>query len=263
MSPEPSPNPRGKLDRAHEHLRVLDTETAAFYKGNAVEGKPYEIESEFRADASEYVFTIKVLRQPPAALSLILGDYLHNLRSALDHLVCRLAVSNGNPEACESTQFPVSKTSGNFASVAPDWLAGLKSTQRAIIEREQPYHAGQRAGHHALRLIHDLDNFDKHRAIHPAFGFFTDPGRSGAAALRFTPNRDAGTVRDGEIANGRRIEGDTEIVRLKLAPLGPSPKVDMHGDLTFEPAFGDDWFKGVRLPQLARYVETVFTKFGV
>jgi hypothetical protein len=255
--------PFAKLDRAYEHLRVLDAETAAFYEGSADEGQPYEVQSEFRADTSEYVFTIKVLRQPPARLGLILGDYIHNLRSALDHLVCQLARLSEPSDDCTTTQFPIRKSRQLFDSVEPDWLRGVDAKHRARIEQAQPYNARERARDHALSIIEALDNFDKHRAIHPAFGFFRDPGLTGAAALRFAPNRDAGVIRRRKIANGRRIKGDTEIVWLKLAPLGPNPKVDMHSDLTFEPAFGDEWLKGTALPQLARYVESLIAEFRV
>ncbi len=254
--------PLAKLDRAYEHLRVLNAETAAFYEGTPDEGQPYEVQSEFRADTSEYVFTVKVLRQPPARLGLILGDYIHNLRAALDHLVCQLARLSG-PSDCTTTQFPIRKSSQLFDSVEPDWLRGVDAEHRAAIERKQPYYARERARDHALSIIEALDNFDKHRAIHPAFGFFRDPGLTGAAALRFVSDRDAGAIRLRKIANGRRIEGDTDIVRLKLAPLGPNPEVDMHGDLTFEPAFGDEWLKGTALPQLARYVESLIAEFRV
>jgi hypothetical protein len=253
-------SPRAKLDRAYEHLRALDAETAAFYDGCLEGGHPYEIGAEFRADSSEYVFTIKVLREPPPLIGLLLGDFAHNLRAALDHLVCALAMDAG--ASCDTTQHPICSAERDYLKKAPNWLAGVRAEHRALIDGTQPYHAGASAEEHFLSIIQWLDNTDKHRALHPAFGFLSDPGEAHAAALRFRPNGDAGLIRSRAIANGRRITGDTDIVRLKLAPLGPNPHVDMQGDLAFEPAFGERWLKGTVLPQLASGVEDVIGLFG-
>ncbi len=249
-----------KLDRAREHLRILDAETAAFYEGSPSEGQPYEIHSEFRPDSSEYVFVVKVLRPPPVLLSLLLGDFAHNLRASLDHLVYGLARLTGSSGA--TTQYPVCSTDVDYMRKEPTWLDGVVSEHRTLIQSTQPYHLGHRADEHFLSIIQWLDNTDKHRTLHRPFGFFTDPGLSGARQLQFVANKDAGTIRYPMVANGRRIEGDTDIVRLKLAPLGPNPKVDMQGDLTFEPAFGDRWLAGGVLPELASGVEKILDFFG-
>jgi hypothetical protein len=246
-------SPRAKLDRAREHLEALDEKTAAFFAD-----EPYKIGSEFRPDTSEYVFWIEPTRQPPAELGLILGEYAHNLRSALDHLVCQLALLAGAP--CETTQFPICSTPADFQRREPKWLAGLSAHHRATIERTQPYHAGALAHRHFLVIVDWLDNVDKHRVIHPAFGYFCDPGRQ--PRLTFTPNRQAGVIRHRMVANGRRIKGKTEIVYLKLAPLGTNPRVEMHGQLTFEPAFGERWFRGTELPKLLRATQQVIDLFA-
>jgi hypothetical protein len=253
-------SPRAKIERAYEHLRVLDAEATAFYEGTAAEGKPYVIRSEFRPDSSEYVFTIQVEREPPPRLGLLLGDFAHNLRSALDHLVCQLALLKG-PTDCSTTQFPICGRSQEFRNREGDWLKGVASGHRTTIENIQPYKS-RSPSDHALAILSWLDNIDKHRVVHPAFGCFMNPGEHGAAALRFVPNADAGTIRYRKIANGRRIVGDTDIVVLKLAPLGPNPKVDMYGDLAFEPAFGERWLRGHALEPLAVHVAQLVESFA-
>lgn len=248
-------NPRAKIARAAEHLTLLDAETAAFF-----ESKPYEVEGEFKADVSEYVFTIKPVREPPLRLGLILGDFAHNLRSALDHLVCQLALLNG-PSDCKTTQFPICSSHGEFKRHEPSWLKGLSATHIADIERLQPYHAGKLADHHFLTLVHGLDNVDKHRVVHPTFGYFNLTAAQGEA-LQFGANDAAGSIRWRQVAAGRRIEGDTEIVRLKIAPLGPDPKVEMYGKLLFDPAFGSEWMRGSSLPEIHKRVRNVIDSFA-
>jgi hypothetical protein len=253
-------SPRAKVERAYEHLHVLDAETAAFYEGTAAEGKPFVVESEFRPDSSEYVFSIEVEREPPLRLGLLLGDFAHNLRSALDHLVCQLALLNGESD-CSTTQFPICPTPSRFKELAGNWLQGISARHRAAIEKTQPYES-RKPEDHALAILDWVDRIDKHRAVHPAFGFMVDPGEVGAGALRFQPNADAGVIRQREIANGRRIEGKTKIAILKLAPLGPDPKVQMHGHLSFQPAFGERWLSGRALEPVANYVAWVIESFA-
>lgn len=131
---------------------------------------------------------------------MLLGDYLHNVRSALDHLVCQLALLDGAP-GCETTQFPITSSHGNYVSQEPRWLRGVSPGHRADLERLQPYHAGARMNDHLLMILDEFSNVDKHRVVHPAFGYF----------LGFEdvphgfPNADAGTIRWNRIATGRRV----------------------------------------------------------
>ena len=94
---------RLKVERARKHLDLLRQETRAF-----TEGKPYGVRAEFDAERSEYAIRIR-LRDPdtrvPIGLSLIAGDAVHNLRSALDHLAWQLAIIGTGPG--RFTQFPL------------------------------------------------------------------------------------------------------------------------------------------------------------
>jgi hypothetical protein len=249
-----------KLDRAHEHLRVLDAETAAFYDGNADEGQPYKVRSEYRPHSRQYVFIVAVIREPPPLLGLLLGDYAHNLRAALDHLVCQLALDAG--ATCDTTQFPICSTHANFVKKAGTYLRGVPPSHRAAIEKMQPYHAREdERDRHFLNVIAWLDNIDKHRVIHPAFGYLHPPPLEGPNRWQFVPDNDAGRILCWAIADGRRIEGDADIVHLWLAPVGPKPRVRMNGDLSFEPAFGDRGLPGKTLPLLARAVKDTLDYF--
>jgi hypothetical protein len=241
-------------------LHALDTETAAFYEGTAAEGKPYAIESKFRPDSCEYVLIVNVRRQPPDRLGLLLGDFVHNLRSALDHLVCQLSLLEG-PTDCSDTQYPICFNKGRFNQLKGNWLKGVSARHRAAIEKTQPYH-GRRPESHPLAVLDWLDRIDKHRVLHPSFGVFVDPGQAGAEALVFLPNADAGAILCHKIAKTRRIESKAEIAVLKLAPFGPEPKVEMRGNLTFDPAFSERWIRGQELPQILKVVKELVEFFA-
>ena len=77
-----------KLDRAREHLASLDSEWRRWR-----DGEPYRFAHEADPDTGENVIRLEVLERPPPKFAVILGDCVHNLRSALDNLAYELAVA--------------------------------------------------------------------------------------------------------------------------------------------------------------------------
>ena len=127
-------------------------------------------------------FAFRVKEEPPIRLGLLLGDFVHNLRSALDNLVCQLAYLGG-ADSCQMTQFPICDTAALFAkNLKRGRLAGLRPEHVAMIERFQPYQ-GQHMTHIALRAVRDFDNIDKHKAIHATLAAL-DPRPEAVSARR-------------------------------------------------------------------------------
>jgi hypothetical protein len=247
---------RAKLDRAGEHLQALDAATAEFF-----ESKPYEIAGHFEPDTNQWIVTVKPFTDPPLRIGVILGDYLFNLRSALDHLVCQFALlDTGGAATCERTQFPICSSPTNFVNKQGTWLLGLSPGHVADIERLQPYHRGAQAGDHFLSILNEFNNVDKHRVVHPLFGYYRGP----ADILHVIGNRDAGVIDDTMSlrVRERRIEGETEIVRLRLWPIGTNPHVDVGGTLVFDPAFGESWLRGSALQEIGARVAGIVDGFA-
>jgi hypothetical protein len=101
-------------------------------------------------------------------LSVILGEFVHDLRSGLDYVVTALVAESG-ARLLKSHQFPIYSTAHKFASAVGNEqkpvgaLAGITSGF-ALIESFQPYHASPGA-EGALGILQRLSNSDKHRAI--------------------------------------------------------------------------------------------------
>mgnify|MGYP001796659602 FL=1 len=102
---------------------------------------------------------------PGFELSAAIGDCVHNLRSALDHLaVSCVEVVGGNtrnvyfPFAPDEETLEASIRRANFHRAPPEALDLLRSYK--------PY----RNGNIALRALHDLDVTAKHKALVPAIG---------------------------------------------------------------------------------------------
>jgi hypothetical protein len=93
-----------RLDRAVEHLNQFGEEWAAFLKQH-----PYEVSVRVDDDGRG---TVSISRhQPiPRRLSLLIGEFLYELRAALDNCLHEVAVRHGgqNPPRGEGMlQFPI------------------------------------------------------------------------------------------------------------------------------------------------------------
>lgn len=147
-----------KFARACQHLDSLDKEITAFInrehkrflmKGDVEIGQPFDPSWGTHAG-----------RHLPARFSVILGDFLANLRASLDHAVNGLA----GPNAGEYTKFPIYADRSKFKGGIKGDLEGVSRPYRTQIERMQPYH-GHRRGR-ALALLARLRNIDEHRTLY-------------------------------------------------------------------------------------------------
>jgi hypothetical protein len=178
-----------KLRWGQKHLKLLRDEIASLAKSDL-----YKLRAERNDSASEYIFRIKAVPRPPDHWGLLFGDGVHNLRSALDHLIVQLAVLGQQRDLTDaemqSCQFPV-------VSRPEDWnrnerkIALLRSGEQTRIRELQPFTtsdlsiwgtgSGTTRGFPApfpmlLRRLHDIDITDKHRFVHPTWEAITNPG---------------------------------------------------------------------------------------
>ena len=105
---------------------------------------------------------------PSDRWSLIAGDCIHNLRSALDHLVYALAIrdSGKNPPPNEGNlQFPIVTKPEKWPDSRDRRLSPLNPTSQAKIERVQPYNRKHKYLGPLLALLGQLDIADKHRLL--------------------------------------------------------------------------------------------------
>lgn len=155
MTDDPLLGCRLKLKEAWLHLQSLDREVEAFRDRNDPE--------------------------PPLHLGVIVGDFLHNERCVLDHLVWQLVLLNGR-KPNDRSQFPITNTPEGFAAAAESSLRGVASDHLALIETFQPYHLDGNPAEHVLAVLRDLSNIDKHRFVHPVL----IAGEGDAREIRFT-----------------------------------------------------------------------------
>jgi hypothetical protein len=159
-----------KLDRALHHLNSLQAEVQGWLTGN-----PYRLVKEFDAQRGEHVVRVEILDEPPATFGLIVGDCLHNLRSALDNLVYELAVAHSGFPLSKSIEgdsaFPILKNQDAFASKGKRMIRGIHPAAQTIIEQLQPYQRRQGFTFddvtvNPLSMLNELSRIDKHRLPH-------------------------------------------------------------------------------------------------
>lgn len=171
-----------KVERAKEHRDALQRFIAETF---AVESNRPVIGLKNDRNTGEHVLYVEHVPDFSTFLRrvvLILGDALHNLRSALDHLAFQLAIrhTGGKVAKPKAVQFPIFDSPADWVRESDRWLAEVSPADRAIIERFQPYHAiksGEGIWHvlHPFRLIRDLSNVDKHRLVIAVILPDTDP----------------------------------------------------------------------------------------
>ena len=155
-----------RLDRALHHLEHLKAEVKAWS-----EERPYRVWTEFDVDELYKLTWLEVLEQSPSDLSLIVGDCIHNLRSALDNLVHELALAyigiDPLPEGrARGLEFPVFGDREMTTRECRNKIGCIDPRAQADIKGLQPYNRGERFRRDPLWQLHQLSNMDKHRLPH-------------------------------------------------------------------------------------------------
>ena len=150
-----------KIARAEEHFDSIKRSIRDYSLS-----VPYEIVK--LQDGTE-LLTIK--RHPPDEISILAGEIVYQIRSALDHLAFELVTVNPSGVKLptdweEHCLFPLWLTPpkrGTAYNCFRRVLPGISETAFALIESWQPYHRQGAANVH--RLIAQLSNVDKHRHL--------------------------------------------------------------------------------------------------
>jgi hypothetical protein len=247
-----------KLERARVHQQELDRRVLRFIE----EEQPYrQVCDPAAVDDSGMTeviarLTHDVIEPPSDEWAPIIGDFAHNLRSALDHLVCQLSIANEGDPDCRRTQFPILRADGIEAHQALKRdIGSLAFDDQLAIRSLQPYAQAWPATGDRLWQLHDLNNIDKHRRLH-----LVTVGIFGGAMV----GRDVELVEFHELGGHR--EGDP-IVRAKLRVRGtpPSTVLRIATGIRFGPGSGAVEGESVRsfLPYVFEYVcSKVFGSFA-
>ncbi|MGH9354249.1 MAG: hypothetical protein ACRD2G_19140 [Terriglobia bacterium] len=154
--------PKIKLRRAAKHLNELEKAIEAYVASGPAKFESRIFDPDDGRQCAEISLTVT---GPPPETAAMIGDVVHNLRSALDLTACEpVRVRLGPSVRVDDVYFPFARRCEDF-----DLMIRNRNFDRAghraveLIREFKPY-AG---GNAALRAIHDLDIQDKHTALIP------------------------------------------------------------------------------------------------
>ncbi len=244
-----------KYERAVEQLTSLNEEVLAFGK----QPYPYTIVRQVCDEGAHYVFGLK----PAWPTNLqdrwgaIIGEIVHDLRSALEQLVWQLVLLNGGqPRKSHTFPIRVKEPAEGFAvEMRRKWtdksgrvcygpLFGVNDDALTLIESCQPYKGSNGA---LLRQLHEMWNTDKHKTLIPTtlWGPAPDIKLTNAVLLTQTPGR---------------FEGDTYVMEVFVAPESdapPDPDVNVEPHAPIDIALSDGREPVVEVLRLAAKVVLV------
>ena len=152
---------RAKLNRASETLGVLAHEAALFATQVT---DSLRVEGAHSSDGLRYVFTVFGRPEVPARLAVLAGEVVHQLRSALDHVVWALVIQN-NSSPTRRNQYPLCTSKEDFDRACYNGaIDGVGVPATRLIESTQPY-TSNTPRDTILFAVNELDIIDKHRLL--------------------------------------------------------------------------------------------------
>lgn len=145
-----------KVERAQEHLASLSAEVRAY-----LESKPYAVSIRRDPQSRRLIYFVASVRPAPKRLSALLGDTIHNLRSALDHLAFQLVWVATGKSPSNHVYFPIADDRSKYIEQRRKQLKGATPAAIAAVDGLSPY----KGGNDELWLLHKLNNVDKHRVL--------------------------------------------------------------------------------------------------
>lgn len=204
-----------KVKRANHHIRELVLLFNTFFHPDR---DRVRFQEKVDTSGKKHV-TMKVSNKDMEDIPLIVGDAVHNLRTALDHVAHELVLLSGGKRTYH-TKFTLRKTRKEVVTAIGGEIQGIGLDMvTRIIEYIQPY----RGGNDALWTLHTLDIADKHHLILPVWtsvgiAFHVTDGSDNVTSFILGP------IREEE----PRAIGTT-----------PSPKIEDYGNPVMQILFED------------------------
>jgi hypothetical protein len=144
-----------KVERAEKHVLDLQDALQAF-----LDSRPYEVVREYNPDTGEFSYRVARVMPTRPGIMLIAGDAIHNLRSALDHLIWQLVKANGQ-EPGRANEYPIFECPERYEAEKGRKIQGVGDIAANAIDATQPY----KGGNDEFWILKELDNIDKHREL--------------------------------------------------------------------------------------------------
>jgi hypothetical protein len=221
---------RLKIEAMTKHMTRLQESIDRFFEENL---EVASLIGKANSQRTQYLFRVEdVIDYPRHEWGVILGESVHDVRSALDHLVWGFA-----KDRSERTGFPIFDTKKDWTIKAPAMYWSVPTGFARLLDHVQPYHRGDvnEARKHPLWILNALWNLDKHRTI-PATALIADTGEAEII-------RHEGIARTPSIhfIGGARYKKGNVVAKARIKPdaSGREPQIEANFKMSFDVGFGD------------------------
>lgn len=154
-----------KVNRANCHVADLERQFTDF-----VATKPHRFSVQTDLETKMLSIRVRFIKELPDTFSLIIGDAIHNLRAALDHLMWELVgIDHGTQDRYLS--FPTHRDGIGFKAACN----GIKTPSQWVKDAVAATEAFDGGAGHDLFQINEFDIADKHKMLIPILRATTHP----------------------------------------------------------------------------------------
>jgi len=231
---------RQRIARAQAHSKTL----ADLWNESVSEGDLYSTRLNIEDDGTGSLWIEPRFQQGlPESFSLEFGEFLYQLRSALDACVYAAAIIDSGqdpPPDEEHLEFPICSSPARFKQASRK-IGPLAEERRRIIESVQPYNAPTLDNellvlnpHRAFAILNDWARKDRHRKLHIVGGWAS----SAAPKLWLPPGVDVEYIM---VTYDGLLEHNSEIASFKLTGYvaGTEPRVEANPDVFIDIAIDE------------------------
>jgi len=259
---------QAKLDHAKQHIDMLRQQIE---EAGAPDATLIPLSRTYDPAAGAVIYRITRVICIPDHWPMLVGDAVHDLRCALDHLMWQLAVVHlgRQPTARQARdiQFPEVRKLADFNGNR--FLTHIRPSDIERLKPFQPYRRLKKGELHPLPKLIRLSNTDKHRKPHmpvviPQNAKFTNRSDALRDCVPYPTapgpgGRPAAIIH--HVAPSRNPHAGDEILRIFVRPTGPNPDVELDATLHGYVGIGR---LGPAIPMLdamAQYVGSVLNAF--
>lgn len=251
ISPDILKGPRLKVERAYRHIDELIALTQPLSRElHVVQVHPDAATAKFNNYRGLYMLMYQPMKPIPETLALIIGDVVHNLRGALDHLATGI-VRTIDPKA--KPHFPMCKIWKDLKLGGPGTTLNLiekalPGAENLLLKKIRP----ENGPDEHLWAFHGLDNDDKHNLLVPVV----------TVAEVFIPSLKAAGLTGERLTFGNDAASEFILVASQGAPITMEDDFETTVQVSFGAAHGFDGQAVVpTLTQIAQVVSKTLDAF--
>lgn len=180
--------------------------------------------------------SIRQFSPPPSTIAIELGEWLYNLRAALDYTAYALAIHNSKsdpPPNETAIQFPIYESEASFRKNEYR-ISSIAQQHREWMEAMQPYASGSVPIHTAIYWVNHLSRVDRHRQLQVVGGHVTESDPivelDGEGALLFEDVDPFVFIETGDDG-----EGEAVVARFRVVPASAHDRVQGNPQTAIEP----------------------------